>query len=84
MPTAVGAIIITTSSVRLDNHALHLAIIEMVVMKNTSKGMSVSIKSEARYVMLINVHNLPLQRLVVRMPNPHKNTAQAINKPCLT
>ncbi|MDT7970590.1 MAG: hypothetical protein RQ842_08475 [Vulcanisaeta sp.] len=39
-------------------------------MKNTSKGMSTSIESEARYVMLANVHNLPLQRLVLRMPNP--------------
>jgi hypothetical protein len=42
----------------------------MVVMMNTSKGMSASIKSETKYVKLINVHNLPLQRLVLRMPNP--------------
>jgi hypothetical protein len=49
---------------------LHLAIIEMVVMKNTSKGMSTSIKSETKYVKLINVHNLLLQRFVLRMPNP--------------
>jgi hypothetical protein len=71
MPTAVGAII-TISSVRLDNHELHLAIIEMAVMMNTSQGMNASIKSEPKYVALINIHNLPLPRPVARMPNPTK------------
>lgn len=56
---------------------LHLAIIEMVVMMNTSKGMSASIESEPKYVMLINVRNLPLQWFVRRMPNPLKTTASS-------
>jgi hypothetical protein len=37
-------------------------------MMSIIKSMDIRIKKV--YVTLINVHNLPLQRLVLRMPNP--------------